>query len=193
MAGMPLRKYIKIDLSILDNTSWAGAAGIWHRDDVSSWLRAISAGNNLHYTGAQKKQSSSVWAAAHGCGYQSQEPGWGCPARILSTMCCPCIVRSYADIGRTESPSRCNHHKKMTTLSRTESGRHTEVNIWLPHKVFWLVLWLMDGFRGRKKSLRIPGIPTNWKYLHSLIQIVDFGFRWKIIGSNDSVHGNFYW
>ena len=27
MAGMPLRKYIKIDLSILDNTSWAGAAG----------------------------------------------------------------------------------------------------------------------------------------------------------------------
>ena len=41
MAGMPLRKYIKIDLSILDNTSWAGAAGIGHRDDVSSWLRAI--------------------------------------------------------------------------------------------------------------------------------------------------------
>ena len=75
MAGMPLRKYIKIDLSILDNTSWAGAAGIWHRDDVSSWLRAICAGINLHYTGAQKKQSSSVWAAAHGCGYQSQEPG----------------------------------------------------------------------------------------------------------------------
>ena len=27
MAGMPLRKYIKIDLSILDNTSWAGPAG----------------------------------------------------------------------------------------------------------------------------------------------------------------------
>ena len=58
MAGMPLRKYIKIDLSILDNTSWAGAAGIGHRDDVSSWLRAISAGNNLHYTGAQKKQAA---------------------------------------------------------------------------------------------------------------------------------------
>ena len=190
MAGMPLRKYIKIDLSILDNTSWARAAGIGHRDDVSSWLRAICADNNLHYTGAQKKQSSSVWAAAHGCGYQSQEPGWGCPARILSTMCCPCIVRSYADIGRTESPSRCNHHKKMTTLSRTESGRQTEVNIWLPE-----VDGGLDGFRGRKKSLRIPGIPTNWKFLHSLIQIVDFGFRcrWKIIGSNDSVHGNFYW
>ena len=188
MAGMSLRKYLKIDLSILDNTSWAGAAGIGHRDDVSSWLRAISAGNNLHYTGAQKKQSSSVWAAAHGCGYQSQEPGWGCPARILSTMCCPCIVRSYADIGRTESPSRCNHHKKMTTLSKTKSGRQTELNIWLPE-----VDGGLDGFRGRKKSLRIPGIPTNWKFLHSLIQIVDFGFRWKIIGSNDSVHGNFYW
>ena len=27
MPGMPLRKYIKIDLSILDNTSWAGPAG----------------------------------------------------------------------------------------------------------------------------------------------------------------------
>ena len=64
MAGMPLRKYIKIDLSILDNTSWAGAAGIGHWDDVSSWLRAISAGNNLHYTGAQKKQSSSVGSCA---------------------------------------------------------------------------------------------------------------------------------
>ena len=148
MAGMPLRKYIKIDLSILDNTSWAGAAGIGHRDDVSSWLRAISAGNNLHYTGAQKKQSSSVWAAAHGCGI----------ARILSTMCCPCIVRSYADIGRTESPSRCNHHKKMTTLSKTESGPQTEVNIWLPE-----VDGGLDGFRGRKKSFRIPGIPNKLK------------------------------
>ena len=76
--------------------------------------------------------------------------------RIVFTMCCPCIVRSYADIGRTESPSRCNHHKKMTTLSKTESGRQTEVNIWLPE-----VDGGLDGFRGREKSFRIPGIPTN--------------------------------
>ena len=186
MAGMPLRKYIKIDLSILDNTSWAGAAGIGHRDDVSSWLRAISAGNNLHYTGAQKKQSSSVWAAAHGCGYQSQEPGWGCP--VLCSQCVPRELYAVVSvIGRTESSSRCKPSQK-SILSRTESGAHTEVNIWLP-----VVDGGLDGFRGRKKSLRIPGIPTNWKFLHSLIQIVDFGFRWKIIGSNDSVHGNFYW
>ena len=92
MAGMPLRKYIKIDLSILDNTSWAGAAGIGHRDDVSSWLRAISAGNNLHYTGAQKKQSSSVWADAHGCGvdtnHRNQDEGDPyCVHNVLPVNC----------------------------------------------------------------------------------------------------------
>ena len=44
----------------------------------------------------------------------------------------------------------------------------------------------LDGFRGSKKSLRIPGIPTNCKYVHSLIRILDLGFRWKNHGSNDS-------
>ena len=40
--------------------------------------------------------------------------------RVVFTMCCPCICK----------PSQ------KSILSRTESGRHTEVKIWLPQKVF---------------------------------------------------------
>ena len=103
MAGMPLRKYIKIDLSILDNTSWAGAAGIGHRDDVSSWLRAISTGNNLHYTGAPQSsrpesQLSQKYGSRRTCRHyiifdQSEASIWSCDlSAIIERKMYSCVL-----------------------------------------------------------------------------------------------------